>query len=694
MSEVSRVLGQTRVQTAIIKMMGGLDEITPPYQRAPGSVRTSKNFEADLHGGYRMNAAYERYDGHASPSDAIYSIITITITGSIAAGNTITGVTSAATAVVAEVVTTTTPSYLVVTKISGTFVAAEVVNIGGTPRGTLIAAPVANGASSVLLDAQYNNIAADVYKALISAVPGSLKILGVIQYNDVVYAFRNVVGDATAAMYKSSASGWTLVALGRQVSFTSGGTYTVVEGDTITGATSSATAVITRVVLTSGTWAAGTAAGKLIFASQTGTFQSENLNVGANMNVATIAGNSSAITLQPNGRYEFVIENFGGAANTARIYGCDGVNKGFEFDGTVFVPIDTGMTTDAPSHVTAHKFHLFFSFAGSVQHSAPSTPYVWSAIVGAAELGMGDTVTAFAVQPGNTTGAALAIFTRNRVSILYGSSVSNWNLAPYRKELGAYAYTVQDVGHTMFLDDRGVTDMQTSQEYGNFSHNALTDKLYNTMNEYRLSAISSCISRDRSQYRLFFTNGFAFYVTVVGRKTIGVMPMYFANVARCAWSGEKLSGAEAMFFGSDDGYVFQMDKGTSQDGAAIDFNFDLAWNFLGSPRVDKKMLAMTLEVSGNGYAAFSLGTALGYQSTDIPQPDAQAQTVSLSSSNWDSFVWDAFYWDGVVLAPNNLAIMGEAENISIGIIGSSDYYSPFTITSALIHYLQRGRLRP
>ena len=694
MAVLQNTLARTRVLSDSIRLIGGLDEITPPYQRKPGTARLAQNFEADLHGGYRMNAAYERYDGQLKPSDAIYSIISLTITGSIAAADTITGGTSAATATVCAVVTTSSPAYLVVSKITGLFQSGESIKVAGTAQGTSSSLAISNGASTPLLHAQYNNLAADVYRALIGAIPGSGKVLGIVEYGDVLYGFRNAVGGATAAIYKSSGSGWTAVPLGRQVSFTSGGTYEVAEGNTITGATSGATAVITRVVLTSGTWAAGTAAGKLIFASQTGTFQAENLNVGANLNVATIAGNSSAITLLPDGRYEFVLENFGGSANTKRIYGCDGVNKGFEFDGSVYVPIDTGMTADTPSHVYGHKLQLFFSFGASVQHSAPGEPYVWSAVVGASEIGMGDTVTGFIAQPGSPDGGALSIFTRNRTSTLYGSGVVDWQLVQYRRELGAYPYTIQDVGVTMFLDDRGITNLQTAQEYGNFAHSTVTDQIRDRMNEYRLLAVASCISRDRSQYRLFFSSGYAIYVTLVGGKVIGVMPMLFNDVVRCAWSGERASGSEAMYFGSDDGYVYQMDRGTSQDGDAINFYMNLAWNFQGSPRVDKKYRDLTVEVSGSGYSSFNLGHSLGYSDTGIPQPDDQTSTLSFSSSYWDAFVWDAFYWDGISLSPNNVGLDGEAENISIGVIGSSDYYEPFTITSALIHYTPRGRLRP
>jgi hypothetical protein len=78
-----------------------------------------------------------------------------------------------------------------------------------------------------------------------------------------------------------------------KLAFTSGGTYEVVAGDVIEGATSMATADVFDVELTSGTWAGGDAAGNLWLNNQSGTFGSENLDVGANSNVATISGNST-----------------------------------------------------------------------------------------------------------------------------------------------------------------------------------------------------------------------------------------------------------------------------------------------------------------------------------------------------------------------------------------------------------------
>lgn len=77
------------------------------------------------------------------------------------------------------------------------------------------------------------------------------------------------------------------------VAFTSGGTYEIVAGDVITGATSAKTATVWLVYTTSGTWAGGDAAGWLFLSACSGALVSENLNVGANTNVATIGGDST-----------------------------------------------------------------------------------------------------------------------------------------------------------------------------------------------------------------------------------------------------------------------------------------------------------------------------------------------------------------------------------------------------------------
>lgn len=676
------------LEVGYIPFEGGLDVVTPMLAALPGTCRDSQNYVQDINGGYRPQRGYERYDGQAAPSDAAYATLTVTLTGTVAVADVLT---DNATTSYGTVIALTT-GIAVLTEITGTFTTGN-IKVGGAVVGTCTGGQVTDGADTAKLHAQYKNLAADVYRADITAVPGSGVLRGIVTYKDVQYAFRDNAAGTATAMYKSSASGWTLVALGRELSFSSGGTYVVAEGDEIEGEVSGAKATITRIALESGTVAGGDAAGRFIFASQTGTFQAETVKVGANLNVATIAADSSAITFTvPSGRFEFNISNFGGSANTSRVYGCDGKNRGFEFDGTVFVPIATGMTTDAPEHVSVHKNHLFFSFVGSVQHSSTGFPYQWSAITGAAELAMGDQVTGFMPQPGAFDTAALAIFTRDSIGVLYGSSVTDWNLATYKEEAGAIAHTIQKIGGTLMLDDRGITTLTTSERFGNFADSILSKAVQTWLITRRQNVLSSCVMRDQNQYWLFFSDMSGLCVTLDNNKVRGMMPVLFGHVVQCIDSRENSSGEEVIFFGDADGYVHQLGEGTSFDGGEIEAWITLSFNHFKSPTLIKRYRRATFEITGDGYYEFEIDYDLDYESTEREQPNSVSETITLSSSTWDTAYWDVFTWDGVILSPTYLDMTGSGVNLSLKIWSKGDYFNSARFNGALVEYTpMRGR---
>ena len=77
--------------------------------------------------------------------------------------------------------------------------------------------------------------------------------------------------------------------------FTSGGTHVPTPGDAVLGA--AASAILESVSLESGTWGAGDAAGEMILRRKSGTFGSENLDIGGESDVATTDG--SIVTRNP-----------------------------------------------------------------------------------------------------------------------------------------------------------------------------------------------------------------------------------------------------------------------------------------------------------------------------------------------------------------------------------------------------------
>ncbi len=74
----------------------------------------------------------------------------------------------------------------------------------------------------------------------------------------------------------------------KKLAFTSGGTYVIAPGDTATN--NGQTAAVVGVEVTSGTWAGGDAAGNLYLQSPSGAFAAGQIDVGANLDVATASG--------------------------------------------------------------------------------------------------------------------------------------------------------------------------------------------------------------------------------------------------------------------------------------------------------------------------------------------------------------------------------------------------------------------
>lgn len=668
----------------LIRLNGGLDQVTPTLSLPPGFARRAANFECSITGGYTRIAGYERYDGRPNPSDATYTALTCAITGTIAVGNTVTGATSAATGkVIAR-----DGALVVVTRQTGTFQAGENLTVSAVVQGsvTAISGTVADG----LTDATYRALAADDYRVDIQAVPGSGPIRGVVYYNGIVYAWRNNAGGTAMAIYKSSGTGWTAVTLPEEVSF-SNANVSVGEGDTLTQG--GVTATIRRVVVQTGTLLSGTNTGRLIITGRTGGNFAAGAATSTGAGALTLGGAQSQITLAPNGRVETVIANFGGGTANYRVYGADGVNRGFEFDGTYYVPLRTGMTVDTPEHVAFHKQHLFFSFGASLQFSAIGDPYSWSPILGAGELAMNGEITNLIVLPGDQSSGALGVYTRNDTSVLYGTDSSTFALSTFNTGTGAIAYTAQNLDQAYVLDDRGVMSLGTTLNFGNFTPASLTMQIRPFIQVRRNLASGSLVNREKGQYRVFFSDATALYMTVLNGKVLGSMPVEFAHPVTCCVEGEQPDGTATSFFGSTNGFVYRLDAGTSFDGAPIPANFNLVYNSIRSPRILKRFRKASVELTGDAYAQIAFGYDLGYRTTALSQPVDETYENDLRSSYWDSITWDDFVWDGEELKPSEIQVEGTAENMSIRISSVSAILQPFTVNSIIVHYTPRRGLR-
>ena len=694
--------------TEYFPLEGGLDQASAPLAIRPGRLLNCVNWEIAASGkGYRLPEGYERFDGQTSPSDATFTRINFE-NGviEISDGDTVDGSGSGASgvAIIDAALESGTygggdaTGYIVLTTVSGTFVDTDDLEVGAVKHSEIAASGVqaeGSGAPDNDTDAAWVADCVAIARANILVVPGAGDILGVHRWNNVTYAFRNNAGETACDMYESSTAGWVKVDLGSQLNFDSGSVAFTV-GDTVTGDASTANAPIQRVVVTTGSWSGGDAAGFLTIGTVTNSpFQAEAITDVAG-GVADATGAEVANTFTVDGRFDIINNNFGGNLGTYNMYGVNGVDKAWEYDGTAFSFIATGMATDTPTHIAAHQNSLFLSFSGgSVQNSSlvdsPLTaPYVWSAVLGAAEFGMGDEVTA--LEP--TAGETLTIFAKNLTKTLYGSSQANWNLQDTSWTAGAVEWTVQQINEPFYVDSRKITSLRATQVYGGFSIAGLGNDIQDFINLKSGLEIASVVSLGKSQYRVFYSDGYFISMSIVPQGIAGFMIGQLDDIPTCAAYDEENG---RVFFGSDDGYVYEMDKGTSYDGVAVTRYMRIPFNFFKSPQNNKKFFKIIFEMGTEVAPSVSFNFIPEYDYMNSNVPTAETGSVSFQAGGlvWDVGEWDVYRWasdsddDG---RPEDY-IDGIASEMAIGIYNISATQQPFTINGIFIEHAILGKKR-
>lgn len=676
-----------QMQSDAFPLVGGLDLVTVPAAVKPGRVSSCVNFEPDNNGGYTKMKGIERFDGRPSPSDASYYIAPVSITGTVIFRDVITGSVSGATGVVISVEGT---NRLVLAKVDGEFV-EETFTIGGTPQGTITEALI-DSETDVRLHAVYKNLAADVYRDDIAEVPGSGPVRGVKYYKGEKYALRDNEAATACVLHKATPTGWQEVPFGRELQFDNA-TAIINDGDVVVGATSLATGIVKRALLRTGTWASQ-GVGTLVFDSVSGTFQDgENIMVGG-VNKVVADGADTAVSLLPGGKFEFEIINFFGTAGTERLYAADGVNLLGEFDGTTWVPIRTGLTVDNPKFVREHRKHLIVSVLGSVFTSGTGDPYSYTAITGAAEIGTGSLITGLSPEVGDGNSGAMLVLTDQKCFMMYGNDASDFNLVLHSPQSGGKAYTVQNLGYSHFLNNRGVTQLVSSQSFGNFQLNVLTKDIQPLLDQKRGMEIASCVVRNNNQYWIFFNDGSGIIMQVLqsnnaNAPTVGPSMTFdygSDRVMNVIDSFVDVDSIDRVLAGSNDGFVYELNKGTTLDGDSMRFYIMLHFNHSRSLRIRKNYRRTVFHVEAQGYAEFKVGHDLGFGKRSIRQSRLQSEFLVGKGGFWDSFVWTEFVWDTPIVEEINVYTPGNGDSIALIVAGDSEITEQFTLQTCIPYF--------
>lgn len=606
-----------------VVLTGGLNLVHSALKIKPGELLVAKNYEPYfIDGAYRRVGGFERFDGRPQPHKAEYWKVSFTgiNNGPFVVGDPISSETGEAGIVARYQLTDAEGNgYFIVTDLTDNVINGVVWTQGGT---TATATSSADYEGELDEDQHDLSILAaeNIRRDLIEKVGGAActgPCLGVQIYKNSVYAFRNNLAETEATMWEKSDNGWIQIDTGYKVRFEAG-TNQIYEGDNVIGATSTAACTVGRVVLTNGYWSGDDAEGYFITKEVSGgSFNnSEDLEVGGVVMATTTSIYAQDIqTLQPGGDYKFRNYNFGGHAGTHRMYGVSGVDYGFEFDGSLFVQIETGMTNDTPEDIGVHRGHLMYSFSGgSLQLSGKNDGLSFTPVTGANELLAGDEITGFIEEIGDST----FVFTRSQTYVLTGFVQENISLKLHNFETGALKNTMQRIGRTLYLDDRGFTQLPATDKIGDFSSNQVSMKVDPMVQDFLRDSLvtKSTIHKGKSLYRCFFDNREAVVIGFSGNKVNGITTIDYGKQITAAANGE-IHGQERVFIGDDEGYVFETDVGRNFDGGEVEAYVVTAYHFAGNPEVNKRWRDMVLYIEGDGRT--SLTVSADYNYNEAPQ---------------------------------------------------------------------------
>ena len=218
----------------------------------------------------------------------------------------------------------------------------------------------------------------------------------------------------------------------------------------------------------------------------------------------------------------------------------------------------------------------------------------------------------------------------------------------------------------------------------------------------KLLIIDSVRIKTKNQYRIFYSDKTGLLMrwdndaTAAGGMRHKFMPFEYLHKVESICAEEDTTGLERTFFGSDDGFVYEAEKGESFDGAVISHFLRTAFCHCKVPRQKKRFHKATIQVDGTETPPLTFSPEFSYGAVDQPPPGVfgfPAGTFNIGGGIWDTDFWGDFIWDGQLVGEAQAYIDGQGINVSLLIQGSSNFERQHTLQSMTYNFSMRGLRR-
>ena len=447
-----------------------------------------------------------------------------------------------------------------------------------------------------------------------------------------------------------------------------------------------------------------------IFFSIDGTswLQINKLSAGGGDNYTTFTG-KTATARTGQGQIQFAL--FEGATfDYGEIIIADGANKPFAFrmEGTGDLSTRTFFTeeitvdgTNGVQFITIHDHHLI---AAGVENNLNTVYYsVYNDPNNFTGSGAGSVTISDQVVGVRGFREDLIVFCENSLHKLVNiNDSSNIRIDPIAENVGCLSgYSVQEIGGDLaFLAPDGIRTIAGTARIGDVELGALTNNiqpiltnLAQNINQY---TITSTVIREKSQYRLFYTN-----VNAAASAQKGIIGTLRPNgfewsetrglEVTAIGSGFDDEGVEKYYHGSNTGYIYIHDSGPDFDGTAILARYATPDYDYGDLGTLKTLHYLKVSAGAEGLSTPEVQIRFDYGSSDVPQP---AENFSLGTLNPPSFFGRAVFGTnifGAIADPMiRIPLQGSGTSNNFTFI-SNDNKPSYKINGLYVDYIPSGR---
>ena len=296
----------------------------------------------------------------------------------------------------------------------------------------------------------------------------------------------------------------------------------------------------------------------------------------------------------------------------------------------------------------------------------------------------------------------LFIFCQNSIHKLINiNNSSTIAVVPVAENVGCLSgYSIQEIGGDLvFLAPDGLRTIAGTSRIGDVELGTVSKaiqpiitELSENVNEF---IINSVVLRDKSQYRLFYSD--TDLTNVSQRGIIGTLrPNGFewseilGIEVTAINSGFDNNGIEKFYHGDTDGYVYVHDSGNDFDGSTVDARYQTPDYDYGDFGTLKTLHYVKLSIGPENEVQPSVRVRFDYDSNETPQPEDYILESVPAPSIFGSALLGTAKFGASEQPLVRLALQGSGYSNSFRIL-TNDTNAPYTINGLYIDYIPSGR---